>query len=75
MPEYHRLDLSLAHNFKNYGKRKWKSQFVIALYNCYGRKNAYSIYLKQNKYEMDTYQGFKMYLYQWVPSLTYNFWF
>ncbi len=51
MPEYHRLDLSLANNFKNYG------------------------YLKQNKYEMDTYQGFKMYPYQWVPSLTYNFWF
>lgn len=73
MPEYHRLDISAAYDFEKKRDNRWHSQIVFSLYNCYGRKNAYSMFMKQMDYRMDLYQGYIMYLYQWVPSVTYNF--
>lgn len=72
MRDFHRLDISLAHNFKKNSNRKFKSQLVFAVYNCYGRKNAYAMFVSQSKYSLDEYSSHVLYLYQWVPSVTYN---
>ena len=45
----------------------------MALYNCYGRKNAYSVFVKGDKWDMSDAKGYMIYLYQWVPSITYSF--
>jgi hypothetical protein len=48
IPPYHRLDLSwtIASNPKK--SKKWKGEWVIGLYNVYGRRNPFSIYFKQD---------------------------
>ena len=43
VPDYHRLDLSLTFGFEN--PKKWLSgDFVLSLYNAYGRRNAFSVF-------------------------------
>lgn len=82
MPAFHRLDVSAIYDFKRNVGRRWKSQLVFSLYNVYGRKNAYSVFARTtmpyNDYSdkrKDERQlsGYMMYLYKWVPSITYNF--
>ncbi|MEO1260056.1 MAG: carboxypeptidase-like regulatory domain-containing protein [Bacteroidota bacterium] len=42
-PDYHRLDLSLTFGFEN--EKKWLAgDFVLSVYNVYGRKNAFSVF-------------------------------
>ncbi len=73
MPDFHRLDASAIYDFKRNAGRRWKSQLVFSLYNVYGRKNAYSVFARSS---VETgFQGYMMYLYKWVPSITYNFTF
>ncbi|MCR5696995.1 MAG: TonB-dependent receptor [Marinilabiliaceae bacterium] len=73
MPDFHRLDVSAIYDFKRNEGRRWKSQLVFSLYNAYGRKNAYSVFARPSiEHE---FQGYMMYLYKWVPSITYNFTF
>lgn len=44
LPVYHRLDFSWTiHNFKR-EKRRFVADWVITVYNIYGRNNAYNIY-------------------------------
>ncbi|MCR5697187.1 MAG: TonB-dependent receptor [Marinilabiliaceae bacterium] len=83
MPDFHRLDVSAIYDFKRNAGRRWKSQLVFSLYNVYGRKNAYSVFTRSLMPELHSTQnsgirqlkGYIMYLYQWVPSITYNFTF
>ena len=42
-PDYHRLDLSLSFAFPA-KKKLMQGEWVIAIYNVYGRKNAYSVF-------------------------------
>lgn len=70
-PDFHRLDVSWCHTLR--ATRRWKSQIIVSLYNCYGRKNAYSIFIKGDKWDMSDAKGHILYLYQWVPSVTYSF--
>lgn len=42
IPDYHRLDLSLTIKDKP-GRKRFHSEWVISLFNVYGRKNTYSI--------------------------------
>lgn len=71
MPVFHRLDFSWRHNFETHSR--YRSYLVFSLYNCYGRKNAYSVFVKGNEYSMSVADGYMMYLYRWMPSLTYCF--
>lgn len=71
MPDFHRLDFSWCHHFKTHGR--YQSSLTFSMYNCYGRKNAYSVFVKGDEYSMSVPQGYMMYLYKWMPSLTYNF--
>lgn len=76
MPDFHRLDMSAIYDFKRNVGRRWKSQLVFSLYNVYGRKNAYSVFARSSSlYYYDEVQGYMIYLYRTVPSITYNFTF
>lgn len=72
MPDFHRLDLSAIYDFKRNEGRRWKSQLVFSLYNAYGHKNAYSVFARSTNYDHEL-KGYMLYLYKWVPSITYNF--
>jgi hypothetical protein len=44
IPDYHRLDVSMTVNSKPRVDRKWHLSWTFAVYNLYGRKNAYSVF-------------------------------
>ncbi|MCT4615684.1 MAG: TonB-dependent receptor [Marinifilaceae bacterium] len=70
MPDYHRLDLGATCKLKE--TKRFSSELVFSLYNAYGRKNAYSISFQEN---VDTgkNEAVKLSLFQYVPSITWNF--
>ena len=71
-PDYHRLDLSCTYVPNPDSKKKWKSEWSFSIYNAYGRKNPYMITFDQ---EADTGIPYaeSVYLFNLVPSITYNF--
>ncbi len=73
MPDYHRMDVSFTLKNKKKEGRKWEGEWNFSVYNLYGRKNAWSIFFEQD--EDDPYKATaqKTYLFQFVPSVTYNF--
>ena len=78
LPDYDRLDLSISFDESLKKKQKWKSSWTFTLVNVYGRKNAYSIYYKnetpseQNNF--NSYSLYKLYIIgKPFPTLTYNF--
>ncbi len=78
LPPYHRLDvfISLSESLKK--NKKWKGNWTFSVLNVYGRKNAYSVFYKEEEpSEENNYQMFslyKMYLIgRPLPTLTYNF--
>ncbi len=72
LPAYHRLDLSLTLQGKHNESRAWKSAWVFGVYNVYGRKNIFSLYIKQAEDDIGTMSTYKTYLFGVVPSLSYN---
>jgi hypothetical protein len=68
--DYHRLDFSWTIRNPSMTKKRWEGSWTFAVYNLYGRANAYSVYLKSEK-GLNAYQltifGSP------IPSLTYNF--
>lgn len=73
MPAYHRGDLSATLNSKEKEKRKWNSNWNFSVYNFYMRKNAFSIYFRQNKDNPQQTEAVMVYLFGIIPSVTYNF--
>lgn len=69
MPDYHRLDMSIRCNLGM--QKKVKQQLIFSVYNVYGRKNAYSMFVRQST-SYTRLQGYMMYLYRTVPSLTWR---
>jgi hypothetical protein len=70
-PAYHRLDLSLTYIPKPDSKKRWKGEWNFSLYNAYGRKNPWLITYSQIKTTTPTAD--MVYLFRFVPSVTYNF--
>lgn len=70
MPDYHRLDVGITIDGKQ--RKRYHSSWNISCYNTYGRKNAYSISFQQNETTGQN-EAVKLSLFQWVPSVTYNF--
>jgi hypothetical protein len=68
LPDYHRLDLSATYFGKNPN-----SNLNISLYNAYGRKNVFTIDFQPSEDHPGTQEAVKTYLFQWVPSVTWNF--
>ncbi|MDP4187079.1 MAG: TonB-dependent receptor [Bacteroidota bacterium] len=73
MPDYHRLDLSLTLKGKEKPGRFWHGEWVFSVYNAYGRHNAWAINFVEDKNEKGTYYAQKIYLFSFIPSITYNF--
>lgn len=79
MPDYHRLDLSLDIDLTKKTRKNFEHGLNISCYNVYGRKNAFSIDFQENEdYDPNDpnspeTKAVKIYLFRWVPSVTWNF--
>jgi hypothetical protein len=67
MPAYQRLDLGATLTVSDH------SSWSFSLYNAYGYKNAYLIYFKDNDTDKTKTDAVKVTLFQFIPSVTYNF--
>lgn len=86
-PAYHRLDLSFEIIGKNKRQRRWHGSWNIAFYNLYFRKNIIGFKYrdvingdpelsasdKDLIVNTNEFQAVGSYLFQFVPSVTYNF--
>ncbi|MFK7971693.1 MAG: TonB-dependent receptor [Bacteroidia bacterium] len=73
LPDYHRMDLSYTIDSKPKEGRRWNGSWNFSLYNAYGRKNAFAVLAGSNTDPERTNELVKVYLFRWVPSVTYNF--
>ncbi len=68
--DYHRLDFSWTIHNPSLKKKRWEGSWTFAVYNLYGRANAYSVYLRPENglraYQLTIFGSP-------IPSLTYNF--
>jgi hypothetical protein len=72
LPAYHRLDLSCT--IKGRQDRRWKGEWVFSLYNVYARRNAYTIYFKQNDDDPTKKEAVRLSIIgSIIPGITYNF--
>lgn len=80
IPDYHRLDLTLSFDESLRLKKKWKGSWSVSLLNVYGRKNAYTVYYKQEEPSIiNNYNRFSLYKLYLIgmplPTLSYSFTF
>ncbi len=73
-PDYHRMDLSATWKLSD-PKKRFQSELNFSLYNAYGRKNPWTILFRQEDNQPDTSYAEMIYLFTFVPSITYNFTF
>lgn len=71
MPATHRLDISTT--YEKPSKKRWQGSWSFGLYNVYGRQNPFAITFKENKDNPNKIDAVQTSLFQWVPSITYNF--
>lgn len=71
MPAYHRLDFSAT--YESQRKGRFQGSWNFSLYNVYGRKNAYTITFEDDPDDASRTRAVRTTLFQWVPSVTYNF--
>ena len=74
-PAYHRLDFSATWSLNSNAQRRFKSELNFSLYNAYGRHNPWTIMFRQEKDNPDKTYAEMVYLFSFVPSVTYNFTF
>jgi hypothetical protein len=79
MPDFHRLDLSVTYSPKKNERRKWKSQWVLSVYNVYNRQNPFTIYTRTKRDDKGNIVGDgtekearMVYLFPILPSINYN---
>ena len=77
IPDYHRLDLSMIYTPDQKMGSRYKSNWAFSVYNCYARKNAYSIFFKpnnQNRFQYSkTVNAYKLSIFGTIfPSISYN---
>jgi outer membrane receptor protein involved in Fe transport len=80
LPDYDRLDISLTLDGSLKIRKKWKGSWTFSIINLYSRKNAYSIFYKQEghmvSYQLKEYDTYMLYIIgRPLPTLTYNFTF
>ena len=74
IPDYHRLDVSFTYDFKKNEHRKVKQSLNFSIYNLYSRRNAYSVYFKQNENNPNVVEATRLSIIgSMIPSVTYNF--
>ena len=73
IPNYHRLDFSANYNFRKNEHRKVKQSLNVSVYNVYARRNAYSIYFRQNEENPSVIEATRLSIIGTIiPSITYN---
>lgn len=72
LPVYHRLDISATYTPDTKEGQRYKSEWVFGVYNLYNRKNATSIFFRENK-DTQRNEAVKLSIFGIVPSVTYNF--
>ncbi len=86
MPNYHRLDLGLTLEGKNYRMvtnpetgnkekkdRKFQSSWNFSIYNVYARENAYSFTFREKEDNPNQTEIVRLSLFKIIPSISYNF--
>ena len=73
MPDYHRFDLAVSYRPKKNENRKWKSEWVLSVYNVYNRANPYNITFRADENDPTVTKAEMLYLFGVVPAITYNF--
>jgi hypothetical protein len=74
MRDYHRLDVSLSIKGKEVPGRWWKGEWVVSMYNAYGRHNDWIINFTQDEKDPTKIVATRYYLpFVFFPSVTYNF--
>ncbi len=73
MPDYHRMDISVTWKPRPKENRRWQSSWNFSLYNLYGRRNMWALRLRRDEDNPNLQRAYNLYLFRWVPSLTYNF--
>ncbi|WP_029275687.1 TonB-dependent receptor [Pedobacter borealis] len=71
MPAYHRLDLGATRLLKQ--TKRFSSELNFSLYNAYGRKNPFRITFSDNETDPSKTEAIRTTLFQFVPSISYNF--
>jgi hypothetical protein len=71
MPATHRFDISAT--YEKVTNKRYQSSWNFGLYNVYGRQNPFSISFKENKNNPNQIDAVQTSLFQWIPSVTYNF--
>lgn len=73
-PAYHRIDLSATYEIPKKLGRKWESSWTFGIYNVYARKNAFSVYFRQNEENPAITEAVRYSVFGTIiPSVTYNF--
>ena len=74
VPAYHRLDLSATYYLKKKNPdKRWEHNINFGIYNAYARKNAYSIFFRQNE-ETGIGEAVRLSIFATaIPFITYNF--
>jgi hypothetical protein len=75
LPDYHRMDLSLNIRPKKESKNRGKYDFNVSVYNVYNRANAWYITYKTDEDNPKKTYAELSYLFGFIPSVTYNFYF
>ena len=71
---YHRLDISATYNPKKNERKKFKSTWVVGVYNVYDRRNAFTIFFRPNENNPVQTQAIRYSVVgSFIPSVTYNF--
>ena len=69
MPAYHRLDLSATFTPNPESTRRFKSHWILSVYNVYNRSNPYFIYIDVDE-NKKTIQGKQVTLFPILPSIS-----
>ena len=75
LPAYHRADFSATYTPKKKDTRKWTSEWVFSVYNCFNRKNPYFIYFDQTGSVYNgsvQVQAKQVSLFPIIPAITWN---
>ena len=74
IPASHRLDVAATLQNKHALFKKGSSEWVFSVYNVYNRRNAYSVYVRQNADNPSYTEAVKYSVFASIlPSVTYNF--
>ncbi len=73
MPDYHRLDLSITWTAPKKEGRRFTSSWNFCVYNLYGRRNMWALRLRQDENNPNIQRAYNLYLFRWIPAITYNF--